>query len=128
MLSASTPVAPSAGAKAPAVGTVKSFKVKAVVVVDVLAAFPAASYIEAASAGLISTVSTPLGVPVTVRFTRITVSPAATASPSVCVMPAIDTALAPPPFCVNVRAKSPAASAPVPPLVLYTPSLNVTST
>jgi len=58
------------------------------------------------------------GVPVMVRLTRITVSPAATAPPLVLVILAMTALVALPLFWVKVMAKSLAATAPLPPLVL----------
>ena len=105
-----------------------SLRVITPVVSVAAAAFPAASYIETASKGLISTVSTPLADPVMLRFTLITLSPPARAPPPVSVTLEMLAPVALPPFWVNTTIKSVVSSAPLPPPVLYTPSLKVTST
>ena len=82
-------------------------RVKAPVVSVASAALPAASYIEAPPAGLISTVSKPSGEPVILKCTRIIVSPPARAvKPSFCVTFVMLAPVADPPFCANVNAKS----------------------
>ena len=104
-----------------------SFKVIAPVVSVARAALPAASYIEAPSKGFISTVSTPLAAPVMLRLTLITLSPPARAPPPVSVTLEMLAPVAFPPFWMNTTVKSVVSKAPLPPLVLYSPSMKVTS-
>ena len=95
------------------------------VVVLLGAASPFKSKIDDPSAGVISIVSFPFGIPVMFRVKRIFISPPASALPSFLVAPEILTPVADPPFLLKFKLKSEASSAPVPPLVLYTPVLKV---
>ena len=72
-----------------------------------------------------SKVSAPSGVPVTVKFTRMVVSPPASPAPPVVVTEVTVGEVADPP--VIDKAKSLASTAPDPAPVLKTPSLKVTS-
>jgi len=115
------------------VGVILSYNVFTPVVCPADTAFPASSYMDAPSADVISMVSSPDGVPVTVRNTLIVVSPPvkAEARPSsalsFCVMELITAPVAVPPLCVKVRASLSAVKAAAPSSAPYTPSSNVTS-